>query len=416
VATRQATALDVERIRADFPILEREIGGHRIAYLDSASSSQKPRQVLAAMERLYSHSYANVHRGVYTLGVEATEAYEGARETVRRFLGADSTREIIFTRNATEALNLVRYSYGTAHCGPGDVIVATEMEHHSNLVPWQLLARSTGAEIHFIRVDDEGRLDLSALDEIAASGRVRLVAAVHVSNSLGTVNPIRRLADWTHAQGGVLVVDGAQSTPHRPLDLQALGCDFFAFSGHKALGPSGAGGLWGREELLAEMDPFLAGGEMIRSVRLEGTSFNDLPWKFEAGTPAIAECVGLGAALEYLEALGMPQVEAHERAITAYALDRLAAVEGVTILGPPPSEDRGGVVSFTFGERFHPHDVAQILDREGVCVRAGHHCTQPVMRRFGIAATTRASFYVYTTHDEIDRLCDGLERVRRVLG
>ena len=407
-----AEALDAQALRADFPILSREINGYPLAYLDSAASAQTPRQVLDAMNHVYEHHYANVHRGVYTIAAEATDAYEGARDKVAAFVNARNRRECLFVRNATEGLNLVAYSYGNAHCGPGDVIVCSEMEHHSNMVPWQLLANRTGASLRYIGVTDDGRLDLDQLAAIEREGRVRLVAVVHQSNSLGTLNPVREICDWAHERDAVVVVDGAQSAPHRPVDVQALGCDFFAFSGHKLPGPSGAGSLWGREELLRDMPPFMSGGEMIQSVELEKTSFNSLPWKFEAGTPAIVECVGLGAAIDYLEAIGMDAIEAHEREITAYAYERLAAVDGLAILGPPVA-DRGGVISFTF-EAAHPHDVAQIVDRRGVCVRAGHHCTQPLMRRFGVPATTRASFYLYTVPEEIDRLCDGLEDVREL--
>jgi cysteine desulfurase/selenocysteine lyase len=406
------TTLDAQALRADFPILAREINGYPLAYLDSAASAQTPRQVLDAMNHVYEHHYANVHRGVYTIAAEATEAYEGARDTVAAFLNARNRRECIFVRNATEGLNLVAYSYGNAHCGPGDVIVCSEMEHHSNMVPWQLLASRTGASLRYIGVTDDGRLDLDQLAAIEREGRVRLVAVVHQSNSLGTLNPVRQISDWAHERDAVVVVDGAQSAPHRPVDVQALGCDFFAFSGHKLPGPSGAGGLWGREELLKDMPPFMSGGEMIASVELEKTSFNSLPWKFEAGTPAIVECIGLGASIDYLEAIGMDAIARHEREITAYAYERLAAVEGLTIIGPP-ADDRGGVISFTFAPA-HPHDVAQIVDRRGVCVRAGHHCTQPLMKRFGVPATTRASFYLYTVPEEIDRLCDALEDVREV--
>jgi len=409
------TSFDAAAVRADFPIFERLVHGQPLAYLDSANSAQKPRQVLEAMNRLYERSYANVHRGVYTIGVEATEAYEGVRPKVARLLNASSTREIIFCRNATEALNLVAHSYGRANLGPGDVLVATELEHHSNLVPWQVLAEATGATIRYLRISDRGELELDALDDIARSGPVKLLAVGEASNSLGTLNPVRLLADWVHDQGGVIVVDGAQSLPHRPVDVEALGADFFAFSGHKLCGPSGAGGLWGRRELLEAMPPFLTGGEMIRSVRLEGTTYNDLPWKFEAGTPAIAEVVGMGAAIDYLTAIGMDAIQAHEVELTRYALDRLGEQPGVTVYGPDDAARRGGVISFTL-EGVHPHDVAEILDRDAICVRAGHHCTQPVMDRLGVASTTRASFYCYTLTDEIDRLVAGLGRVRAVFG
>jgi cysteine desulfurase/selenocysteine lyase len=411
-ARTAAPAFDVQAVRADFPIFARHVHGHPLAYLDSASTAQKPRAVIDAMVHLYETSYANVHRGVYTLGQESTALYEGARETVRAFLGAASTAEIVFTRDATEALNLVAYSYGRANLGPGDVIVTTELEHHSNLVPWQVLARETGATLRFIHIDDHGSLMLEELDDIAAAGAVKLLAVVDQSNSLGTRVPVRTLADWVHAQGGVLVVDGAQSAPHRPVDVQAMGADFFAFSGHKLCGPSGAGGLYGRRALLEAMPPFLTGGEMIRSVRLERTSWNELPWKFEAGTPAIAEVIGMGAAIEYLTGIGMDAIHDHETAMTRLCLERLDEVPGVRILGPEDPADRGGVISFTL-EGVHPHDVAEILDSVAVCVRAGHHCTQPVMERLGVPATTRASFYLYTLPEEIDRLVEGLHLVRR---
>ncbi len=407
--------LDAARLREDFPIFRREVHGRPLAYLDSASTAQKPRQVLDAMVDLYSTSYANVHRGVYTIAQEATEAYEAVRERVRTLLNASSTKEIVFTRDATEALNLVAYSYGRTNVGEGDVIAATVMEHHSNLVPWQVLARETGATLCFVPMTDEGELDLSTLDEIAATGPVKLLAVTDQSNSLGTRNPVRELADWVHGQGGVIVVDGAQSVPHRPVDVQALDCDFLAFSGHKLCGPSGAGGLYGRRALLEAMPPFLTGGEMIRSVHLDRTSWNELPWKFEAGTPAIAEVVGMGAAIDYLQAIGLDAIHAHEARITAYALERLREVPGVTVYGPSEPTHRGGVVSFVL-DGVHPHDVAEILDRDAVCVRAGHHCTQPVMERLGIGATTRASFYLYTVEEEVDRLIEGLHRARETFG
>ena len=407
--------LDAARLREDFPIFKREVHGRPLAYLDSASTAQKPRQVLDAMVDLYSTSYANVHRGVYTIAQEATEAYEAVRERVRALLNASSTKEIVFTRDATEALNLVAFSYGRTNVGEGDVIAATVMEHHSNLVPWQVLARETGATLCFVPMTDEGELDLSTLDEIAATGPVKLLAVTDQSNSLGTRNPVRELADWVHGQGGVIVVDGAQSVPHRPVDVQALDCDFLAFSGHKLCGPSGAGGLYGRRALLEAMPPFLTGGEMIRSVHLDRTSWNELPWKFEAGTPAIAEVVGMGAAIDYLQAIGLEAIHAHEARITAYALERLREVPGVTVYGPSEPTHRGGVVSFVL-DGVHPHDVAEILDRDAVCVRAGHHCTQPVMERLGIGATTRASFYLYTVEEEVDRLIEGLHRARETFG
>ena len=409
------TPTDLARIRADFPILARELHGQPLAYLDSASTSQKPQQMLDAMTRFYSTSNANVHRGVYTLGVESTDAFEAARDAVAALLNAPSRREVIFTRNTTEALNLVAKTYGAQNCGPGDVIVSTVLEHHANLVPWQVLAEQTGATLRFLDIDDQGNLQLDALDAIAREGNVKLVAVTHQSNTLGVRPPVAEIVAWAHAQGAVVVLDAAQTVPNRPVDVQALDVDFLAFSGHKTLGPTGIGALWGRESLLAELQPFLTGGEMIRSVKLERTSWNSLPWKFEAGTPAYAEAVGLHAAIDYLHAVGLEAIDAHEHAITEYALGRLAEVPSLRIIGPQTAAARGGVVSFLL-EDVHPHDIAEILDRHAVCVCAGHHCTQPLIERLGVAATVRASFYLYTTDAEIDRLVDGLLDVRRVMG
>lgn len=409
------TPTDLARIRADFPILARELHGQPLAYLDSASTSQKPQQMLDALTGFYATSNANVHRGVYTLGVESTDAFEAARDAVAALLNAPSRREVIFTRNTTEALNLVAKTYGAQNCGPGDVIVSTVLEHHANLVPWQVLAEQTGATLRFLDIDDEGNLQLDALDAIAREGNVKIVAVTHQSNTLGVRPPLAALVQWAHDQGAVVVLDAAQTVPNRPVDVQALDVDFLAFSGHKTLGPTGIGALWGRESLLAELQPFLTGGEMIRSVKLERTSWNTLPWKFEAGTPAFAEAVGLHAAIDYLQAVGLGAIDAHEQAITEYALGRLFEVPGLRIVGPQSAEARGGVVSFLL-EDVHPHDIAEILDRHAVCVRAGHHCTQPLIERLGLAATVRASFYLYTTPAEIDRLVDGLLDVRRVMG
>ncbi|MSO46737.1 MAG: cysteine desulfurase [Thermoleophilia bacterium] len=409
------TATDLDRIRADFPILARALHGQPLAYLDSASTAQKPQQMLNALTGFYATSNANVHRGVYTLGVESTEAFEAARDTVAALLNAPSRREVIFTRNTTESINLVAKTYGVQHCGPGDVIVSTVLEHHANLVPWQVLAEQTGATLRFVDIDDEGNLQLDALDEIARAGSVKLVAVTHQSNTLGVRPPVAELVQWAHGQGAVVVLDAAQTVPNRPVDVQALDVDFLAFSGHKTLGPTGIGVLWGRESLLAELQPFLTGGEMIRSVKLERTSWNTLPWKFEAGTPAFAEAVGLHAAIDYLQAVGLDAIDAHEHAITDYALGRLAEVPGLRIIGPQTAAERGGVVSFLLDD-VHPHDIAEILDRHAVCVRAGHHCTQPLVERLGVAATVRASFYLYTTEAEIDRLVEGLYDVRRVMG
>ena len=413
MAITTPATLDAAALRAEFPIFERPMSGKPLAYLDSANSSQKPRQVLDALREFYETSYANVHRAVYELGERSTEAFEGAREKTRAFTNAPSAREIIFTRSATEAVNLVAYAWGLDNLGAGDVAVVTELEHHSNFVPWQFIARRTGAEFAAIPIDDAGELDLGALDRIAARGRVKVVAASYVNNSLGTVNPVERLAAWAHEQGAVMVVDACQAAPHRPIDVEALGCDFLAFTGHKMCGPTGIGVLWGRRELLERMSPFELGGEMIRSVTLERTTWNELPHKFEAGTPPIAQAVGLGAAIDYLQEVGLEAIERHEAELTEYALARLADVRGVRIFGPP-ADRRGGIISFTL-EGVHPHDVAQILGWEGVAVRAGHHCTQPLMRRLGVPATTRASFYLYTVPEEIDRLADGLEKARDLL-
>ena len=410
-----ARELDPTRIRADFPIFGRTVHGQELAYLDSASTSQKPQAMLDAMTGFYSTSNANVHRGVYTLGIESTDAFEAARDAVVGLINAPSRREVIFTRNTTEALNLVAKTVGAERCGPGDVIVSTVLEHHANLVPWQVLAQQTGATLRFLDVDDQGTLQLDQLDAIAQEGNVRIVAVTHQSNTLGVRPPVEALTQWAHQQGAVVVLDAAQTVPNRPVDVQALDVDFLAFSGHKTLAPTGIGVLWGREELLAATQPFLTGGEMIRSVALERTTWNTLPWKFEAGTPAYAEAVGLHAAIDYLNAVGLEAIDAHELAITAYALDRLAEVPGLRIVGPPDAASRGGVVSFVLDD-VHPHDIAEILDRHAVCVRAGHHCTQPLMQRLGHSATVRASFYLYTTTDEIDRLVAGLYDVRKVMG
>ncbi|MHB1242250.1 MAG: cysteine desulfurase [Gaiellaceae bacterium] len=414
MAVTAATGLDVQRIRADFPYLEELLNGKPVAFLDSAASTQKPRQVLDALRDFYEHRYANVHRGVYRLAERATEGYEGAREKVRGFLNAPSTREVVFTRSATEAINLVAYGWGLDNLGPGDVVVITELEHHSNFVPWQFVANRTGASFRHIPIDDAGELRLDTLDELAASGNVKVVANNLVSNSLGTINPVEKLAAWAHEQGAIMVVDAAQAAPHRAIDVQALGCDFLAISSHKLCGPSGVGALWGKAELLEQMSPFNLGGEMIRSVALDRTSWNELPYKFEAGTPAIAEAYGFGAAIDYLSEIGLGAIELHEHELTAYALGRLSELDWVRVFGPP-AERRAGIVSFDV-EGIHPHDVAQILDWEGVAVRAGHHCTQPLMSRLGVSATTRASFYLYTIPEEIDRLVDGLHKVKAHLG
>jgi len=404
--------LDARALRADFPIFEQLIHGKPLAYLDSANSSQKPRQVLDAMTEFYETSYANVHRAVHVLGERATAGLEGAREKVRALLNAPDVREVIFVRNATEALNLVAYSWGGNNLGPGDAVVVTELEHHSNFVPWQYIARRQGAEFRMLPLDDDGEVDVSGLDAIARDCNVKVVATNLVSNSLGTISDLAPLVRWAHDQGAIFVCDAAQAAPHLRVDVQTLDCDFLAVSGHKMCGPSGIGALWGRAELLRAMEPFLLGGHMINSVRYEKTTWGELPHKFEAGTSPIAEAVGFGAAIDYLQAAGLEAIEAHEHDLAAYALGRLSEVPGITLYGPP-AERRAGVVSFNI-EGIHPHDVAQILDREGVAIRAGHHCCQPLMHKLGVAATNRASFYLYTVPEEIDQLVDGLATVHKV--
>ena len=405
-------ALDARKLRADFPIFEQTFAGKPLAYLDSANTSQKPRQVLQAMTEFYETSYANVHRAVYELGERATAGLEGAREKVARFLNAPSPREIVFVRNATEALNLVAYSWGLSNLGRDDLVVVTELEHHSNFVPWQFAAKQTGASFRMLPLDDRGELDLSGLDELAREGNVKLVAVNLVSNSLGTINDIAPLVRWAHEQGAVVVCDAAQAAPHTRIDVQTLDVDFLAISGHKMCGPSGIGALWGRTELLHAMPPFLMGGHMIHAVTFEKTTFGELPAKFEAGTSPIAEAYGLGCAIDYLERVGLDAIEQHEHELARYALDRLAEVPGVHVYGPP-ADRRAGIVSFNV-EGVHPHDVAQILGGEGVCIRAGHHCCQPLMAKLGVAATNRASFYLYTLPEEIDQLVDGLHKARGI--
>ena len=398
--------------RADFPILAREINGKPLAFLDSAASSQKPSAVLDAMDQFARTSYANIHRGAYTLSEEATRAYERARKNVAKFINARSAREVIFTRNTTESINLVARTWADVNLRAGDAIVLSEMEHHSNIVPWQLAAQRSGAQVYYTPITDEGELDLAAYDALLEQHKPKLVALTQMSNVLGTLTPLPELIAKAHAVGALFLVDGAQGAPHLPVDVRALDCDFYAFSGHKMLGPSGIGVLWGRAALLEAMPPFLGGGDMIREVTLAGTTYNDLPWKYEAGTPAIIEAIGLGAAVDYLRHLDMEQVRAHEHALTLYALERLRAIPGLTIFGPP-AERRGGVISFTLGD-IHAHDLATLLDREGVAVRACHHCAQPLMERMQVAATARASFYVYTTSAEIDTLAEALERARAI--
>jgi cysteine desulfurase / selenocysteine lyase len=412
MAVTSPPKLDAKKLRADFPIFEQEINGKPLAYLDSAVSTHKPRQVLDKLRTFYETSYANVHRGVYTLSERSTAEYEGARQKIAQYVNAASPREIVFVRGATEGLNLVAYAWGLVNLKPGDLVVVTELEHHSNFVPWQYMAKRTGATFRMIELDEHGELDLSALDSIAAEGNVKVVANNLVSNALGTVNPIEKLSAWAHEQGAIMVVDGAQAAPHKAVDVQALGCDFFAFSAHKMCGPTSVGALWGRLELLEEMEPFHLGGHMIRKVTFEETTWGEVPAKYEAGTQPIAEAVGFGAAVDYVNAVGLESIEQHEHELTAYALERLADVPEIKLYGPP-ADRRAGIISFNLGD-LHPHDVAQVLDMEGVAIRAGHHCCQPLMQKLGVAATNRASFYLYTLPEEIDRLVEGLHKARKV--
>ncbi len=412
MAVTTSPKLDAHTLRGDFPAFEQLVHGKPLSYLDSASSSQKPRQVLDAMREFYETSYANVHRGVYDLAERATAGYEGAREKVRALINAPSAREVIFTRNVTEALNLVAYSWGLDNLGPGDIVLVTELEHHANFVPWQQIAKRTGAEFHVLGIDDIGELRLEELDGISKAGRVKVVCAGLVSNTLGTINPIERLSAWAHEQGAIMVVDAAQAVPHRRVDVQALGCDFLGFTSHKLCGPTGAGALYGRRELLEAMPPFEMGGEMIRKVTAEETTWNDLPYKFEAGTPAFVEAYGMGIAIDYITEVGLEAIEQHEHELAAYTIERLTELPWVTVYGPPVDR-RAGIVSFNV-DGVHPHDVAQILDSEGVCVSASHHCTQPLMARLGVVATARASFYLYSIPEEVDRLLEGVHKVRKV--
>ena len=408
--------LDTEKIRKDFPVLERLVHGDKpLVYLDNAATSQKPRQVLDALTSYYAEHNANVHRGIHVLAEEATALYEGARDKVAAFVNAADRAEIVFTKNATESLNLaanvISWSAQPRGLRAGDEVVITEMEHHSNIVPWQLVCERTGATLKWFGITDEGRLDLSDLDRVITE-RTKVVSFVLVSNILGTVNPAADIIRRAREVGALVVVDASQAAPHLPLDVQALGADLVAFTGHKMCGPTGIGVLWGRQELLEELPPFLGGGEMIEMVTMASSTYAAVPHKFEAGTPPIAQAVGLGAAVDYLSAIGMEQVAAHEHAITSYALDRLQAVEGLRIIGPVTAVDRGAAVSFALGD-LHPHDVGQVLDDLGIAVRVGHHCARPVCLRFGVPATTRASFYLYSTPGEVDALVDGLEHVSR---
>jgi cysteine desulfurase/selenocysteine lyase len=424
-AQKQPLPLDVEAIRKDFPILSRTVrNGKRLVYLDSGATSQKPRSVLDAERDFYENHNAAVHRGAHQLAEEATDLYEEARRTIGAFIGAPE-REIVFTRNTTEGINLVAYALSNAATakdpshrryavGQGDEIVVTEMEHHANLVPWQQLCERTGATLRWLGLTDDGRLDLSDLDTVVTA-RTKLVAVTHQSNILGTVNPLGPIVARAREVGALVLVDGAQSVPHQPVDVAELGADFLVFSGHKMLGPTGIGVLWGRYEVLDALPPFLTGGSMIEVVRMEGSTFAAPPQRFEAGVPMAAQAIGLAAAVGYLTALGMDKVDAHEKALTGYALEKLAEIPGVTVIGPPDTVARGGAVSFTV-EGIHPHDVGQVLDDEGIAVRVGHHCAWPVVRRYGVPATTRATFYVHTGYDDIDALADGIRTAQKFFG
>jgi cysteine desulfurase/selenocysteine lyase len=404
--------LDVAAIRQDFPILQRRVHDKPLVYLDNAATSQKPRQVIQALVDYYEQTNANIHRGLHTLAEEATTAYEDARAKVAKFIGASGPDEILFTRNTTEALNLVAYTWAADNIGPGDEIVISTMEHHSNIVPWQWVANRQGAVLKYAEVDADGKL---SLDEIAklVTDRTKLVSMMHVSSVLGTINPIGEIARIAHEHGALMLADGAQSAPHLPVNVADLACDFFAFSSHKMMGPTGVGVLWGRRAILQEMRPFLGGGEMIEIVERQSTTYNELPWKYEAGTPNIADVIAFGAAIDYLSHLGMDRVRAHEIELTAYALERIGKIPGVTIYGPKTAEERGGVVAFTV-DGVHPHDLGQIVDYEGVAIRAGQHCCQVLATSIGVPATARASFYVYNTPEEVDALVKAVESARDI--
>jgi cysteine desulfurase/selenocysteine lyase len=406
---------DIERIRSDFPILERRVHGKTLVYLDNAATTQKPRSVIDALVHYYEHYNANIHRGLHTLAEEATLAYEATRQKAGRFINAEHPgEEIIFTRNTTEAINLVSNAWGRKNLKPGDEIVITAMEHHSNLIPWQLIAAETGAVLRVIDIDDDGKLVWGDVQQKIGE-RTKIVAISQMSNVLGTINPIKEIAQLAHGVGAVVLVDGAQSVPHMPVDVRELDCDFLAFSSHKMLGPTGVGVLYGKRDILNAMDPFLGGGEMIKRVTYESSTYADLPNKFEAGTPNIADVVAFGAAIDYLEGLGMAAVRAHEITITQYAIDALSAVEGVKVYGPKDAREKGGAVAFNYGD-LHPHDLSQVLDQEAIAIRAGHHCAQPLMRRLGVIATARASFYIYNTHEEVDALVTGMGAADRIFG
>jgi cysteine desulfurase/selenocysteine lyase len=409
---QKSDALDVERIREDFPILQREFDGQQLVYLDNGATSQKPEQVIDAISDYYRTYNANVHRGIHQLSQEASIAYEEAHDTVAEFVGADGREEMVFTKNTTDAENLVAYSWGLNELGPGDEIVTTEMEHHSSLVTWQQIGERTGADVKYVPITDEGYLDVEAAEELITDD-TEMVSVVHVSNTLGTVNPVSELADVAHDHDSLIFVDGAQAVPTRPVDVKAIDADFYAFSGHKMLGPTGIGGLYGKRELLEAMDPYLYGGGMIRKVTFEETTWHDLPWKFEAGTPSIAQGVGFAEAVEYLEDVGMENVQRHEEALAGYALDRLSEFDDIEIYGPTNPEDRTGLVSFNL-DGVHAHDLASIMNDHAVAIRAGDHCTQPLHDVLGVAASARASFYIYNTTEEIDALVEALDSAREL--
>ena len=401
---------DVEHVRRDFPILERQVNGWRINYLDNAATSQKPRSVIEALTKYYEQYNANVHRGLHTLAEEATIAYERSRGRLAAFIGAESPNTVVFTRNTTEAINLIAYAWGRRTLKPGDEIILSVMEHHSNIVPWQMLAEETGAVLRFIDITDDGQLDLEQYHQLLGP-RAKLVSIMQVSNVLGTINPVKQMAKDAHGHGALMLVDAAQSVPNMPVNVKDLDCDFMAFSSHKMMGPTGIGALYGKLELLEPMGPFLGGGEMIREVTLERTTWNDLPWRFEAGTPNIADAIAWLPAVDYLNELGLENIRQHEVELTRHALKKIGGIEGVTIYGPPEAEDRGGVVAFTMGD-VHPHDIGTALDQYGIAIRAGHHCAQPLHHRLGVGATARASFYAYTTMSEIDQLADALVKTQ----
>ncbi len=406
------TQLDIQKIREAFPVLHQQVNGKPLIYFDNAATSQKPKRVIKKLTEYYEGYNANIHRGIHTLAEKATRAYEDTREAARKFLGAAHTEEIIFTRGVTECINLVASSYGNAFINKGDEIIIAELEHHSNIVPWQMLCEHKGAILKVIPVNDRGEIELDTFKRLL-SERTKIVATNHASNSLGTINPIHEIITLAHEKGAVVLIDGAQSIPHMPIDVQALDADFFAFSGHKMIGPTGVGVLYGKRALLEAMPPWMGGGDMISSVRLEGSTWNDLPYKFEAGTPSIAEGIGLGAAVDYLTDIGMDAIHAHEQFITHYALEALSEVPDLKVWGPAVASQKGGVAAFTMA-KVHPHDIAELLDKDGIAIRAGHHCAMPLHQKLGLSASARASFYLHTTTAEIDKLVASLHRVRHV--